>query len=368
MTYLSKRLLAGLVLLGGLAVACQFEKPENPVEKPAGGYQLSAPFGLDLQSASFSIPPDNPLTEEKIRLGKQLFFEPRLSVDGAVACAACHAPEKGFADPNRFSIGFKGKRGTRQAPAVINRVFSRKQFWDGRAASLEEQALGPLTNPVEMANSDLKSVLARLEKIPAYVTAFKAAFPETNGSIDEANLSRALASFERTVLAGNSPYDRFAQGDAQAMSAAAQRGYRLFLGKANCASCHVGFNFTDESYHNLGLGLTAKKPDWGRYALTKLEGHQGAFKTPTLRELAVTAPYMSDGSFQTLEAVVEFYDQGCRNNQWLSAKIKPLGLTETEKKDLVEFLRALSGEIVWYGKADDLKRARHTDAGGNPKL
>lgn len=355
--------LAVLVCLVTALAACQggslpSEKLSDSATTKAGAYQLQAPLGLDLQAASFSVPQENPLTEAKIKLGKRLYFEKALSFDNTLSCASCHVPDKGFADPNQFSIGVNGKKGGRQAPAIINRAFSRKQFWDGRAASLEEQALGPMMNPLEMAHPDIKSVISRLERSAAYVAEFKEAFPAEGGVINDVTISRAIASFERTIMSGNSPYDRYTQlNDQQALSESAKRGYHLFLGKANCASCHVGFNFTDESYHNLGLGADAKKPDLGRYTISKLEGHQGAFKTPTLREIASTAPYMNDGSLKTLEEVVEFYDKGCRNNKWLSAKIKPLGLTAQEKQDLVEFLKALSGEVVWYGKADDLKQA-----------
>lgn len=361
------KIAVALLLLAALG-ACQYG--EQPVtEKPDAGYKLAAPLGLDLQSASFSVPKDNPLTEEKLKLGKRLYFDKALSLDNTLSCASCHVPEKGFADPSRFSVGVGGKQGGRQAPAIINRAFSRAQFWDGRAASLEEQALGPMMNPVEMAHPTINSVVGRLEKDPGYVAAFKQAFPEQGGAINDVTISRAIASFERTIMSGNSPYDRYTQGgDKNALSESAQRGYQLFLGKANCASCHLGFNFTDESYHNLGIGATAKQPDPGRYAVTKLDGHQGAFKTPTLREIANTAPYMSDGSLKTLEEVVAFYDKGCQNNQWLSPKVKPLGLTEQEKKDLVEFMKALSGEVVWYGKADELKQAANGKPGNNPKM
>jgi cytochrome c peroxidase len=356
-----------LLLLAALG-ACQHSE-NSATEKADAGYKLAAPLGLDLQSASFSVPKDNPLTEEKIKLGKRLYFEKALSLDSTLSCASCHVPEKGFADPNRFSVGVNGKQGGRQAPTIINRAFSRAQFWDGRAASLEAQALGPMMNPVEMAHPNINSVIGRLEKDPGYVAAFKRAFPAEGGAISDMTISRAIASFERTVMSGNSPYDRFTQGgDKNAMSASAQRGYQLFLSKANCASCHLGINFTDESYHNLGVGATAKKPDPGRYAITKLDGHQGAFKTPTLREIANTAPYMSDGSLKTLEEVVEFYDKGCQNNKWLSPKVKPLNLTEQEKKDLVEFMKALSGEVVWYGKADDLKQAANGKQGSGSKM
>jgi cytochrome c peroxidase len=359
---LPKRL-SCLLLFGLLSfAACQTQeqKPATTAEdaaKPAAGYQLKAPLGLELESSSFYVPKDNLLTEAKIKLGKRLYFEKALSLDNTLACASCHVPEKGFADPNQFSLGIGGKKGGRQAPSIINRVFSRAQFWDGRAKSLEEQALGPMMNPVEMGHPDIKSVLARLEKDPSYVADFKQAFPEANGALTDVTLSQAIASFERTVLSGNSPYDRYQAGDKSALNDSAKRGLELFNNKANCAACHSGFNFTDESYHNLGVGMTAKKPDMGRYAITKLDGHQGAFKTPTLREIANTAPYLSDGSLKTLAEVVEFYDKGCQPNKWLSPKIKKLDLTAQEKQDLVEFMKALSGEVVWYRKEDDTKQA-----------
>ena len=338
--------------------ACQFpwDAPnESPSPKTKTGFQLEVPLGLDIESASYYVPKDNPLTEEKVKLGKRLYFEKALSVDGTLACASCHAPEKSFGDPRQFSVGVRGQKGTRQAPAIINRVFSRKQFWDGRAASLEEQALGPMMNPIEMGHPNIQGIVQHLQKEASYLADFKKAFPEQDGAINDVTISRAIASFERTILAGNSPYDRFTQrDDKRAMSEAALRGYQLFLGKAACASCHVGFNFTDESYHNLGLGTAAKKPDLGRYAITKLDGHQSAFKTPTLREVVNTAPYMNDGSLKTLEEVVAFYNGGGRLNPSLSPKIKPLGLSAQEQKDLVEFLKALSGEVVWYGKTQDL--------------
>ncbi len=364
-----------LALLAVALAACNGAKKSDEVTLTDGGkpaaasYHLNAPLGLDLDSASYSVPKENPLTEAKLKLGKRLYFEKALSFDHTLSCASCHLPDKGFADPRQFSIGVKGQKGGRQAPALINRAFSRKQFWDGRAASLEAQVFGPITNPIEMAHPNIKSVASRLEKDASYLAAFKEAFPAEGGAINDVTISRAIASFERTIMSGNSPYDRFTQlKDQTAMNASAQRGYQLFLGKANCASCHVGFNFTDESYHNLGLGVSAKKPDLGRFAISKLDGQQGAFKTPTLREIANTAPYMNDGSLKTLEEVVEFYDKGCRDNKWLSAKIKPLGLTNLEKQDLVEFLKALSGDVVWYGKDADVKRAAAKGALNDGKM
>ncbi len=320
------------------------EAPKSPVV-----YKISYPAGLDPESAN--IPKDNPLTEEKIKLGNRLYFEKSLSADGSISCASCHIPEKGFADPNRFSIGVGGKKGGRQAPTVINRLFSTKQFWDGRAASLEDQALGPVQNPVEMAMPSMEVVVGKLSADPSYTADFKAAFPP-EGAITDVHIAQAIASFERTVLSGNSPFDKFKAGDKSAMSEAAQRGYLIFKDekKGNCETCHVGFNFTDENYNNIGVGMAAKQPDLGYFAISKLEGHKGAFKTPTLREIASTAPYMHDGSQETLEEVVSFYNKGGHKNKWLSTKIKPLNLTKQEESDLVEFLKALSGEVTWFGK------------------
>jgi len=343
---------------GGLLItACAGKVDKTDVGRTTVGFKLNAPLGLDTGSATFFVPNDNPLTEEKVRLGKRLYFDKGLSADGSISCASCHVPEKGFADPNRFSAGVRGQKGTRQAPTIVNRVFSRAQFWDGRAASLEEQVITPITNPAEMGHTKMKLVLRRLQADPSYVEAFREAFAG-EGAITEQHLAQAIASFERTILSGNSPYDRYVNGDKTAMSESAVRGYGLFLGKAKCASCHVSFNFTDEIYHNLGTGSLGKNPDQGRFAISKLDGHQGAFKTPTLREVANTAPYMSDGSLQTLEEVIEYYDKGCRPNQWLSPKIKALNLTAQEKTDLVEFLKALSGEVTWYGKEEELKRKK----------
>jgi cytochrome c peroxidase len=332
--------------------ACSSPQPEKPkVETPKGPtpYKLVVPLGLDADSVI--IPADNPLTEEKIKLGKKLYFEKALSIDGSISCASCHVPEKGFADPNQFSSGIGGKKGNRQAPTIINRVFSTRQFWDGRAASLEEQALGPVQNPAEMGMPSMDVVIDKLHNMPEYVSLFKEAFPP-DGAITADHVAKAIASFERTVMSGNSPFDRFKAGDKTAMSEAAQRGYALFKDekKANCETCHVGHNFTDENYNNLGIGMTAKNPDLGYFTISKLEGHKGAFKTPTLREIASTAPYMHDGSQKTLEEVVAFYDKGGHPNKWLSKKVKPLKLTKQQEADIVEFLKALSGEVTWYGK------------------
>jgi cytochrome c peroxidase len=309
-------------------------------------------FPLGLSAESAVIPGDNPMTVPKLKLGKRLFFDPVLSVDNSLSCASCHQPDRGFADPNPLSSGVDGQRGTRHSPVLINRVFSAFQFWDGRAASLEEQATQPIGNPVEMGMPAMKEVVRRLRDDASYRRDFAAAFP-SDGEISEDNLAKALACFERTILSGNSPYDQYLAGDTSAMSASAQRGMEIFKDKerGNCETCHASFNFTDENFNNLGVGMERRDPDLGRYDVSGLEGHQGAFKTPTLREIANTAPYMHDGSIQSLEAVVDFYIKGGQQNEWLSTKMKELNLSERDKLDLIEFMKALSGDVTWFEQA-----------------
>lgn len=302
----------------------------------AGPYQLKMPLGLQKESAY--IPPDNPLTSEKINLGKQLYFDKRLSADGMVSCATCHDPGKGFSDGLPTSKGIKGQVGGRNAPVTINRLFSQEQFWDGRAASLEEQALGPIQNPIEMGHT-LEGMTTTLQKISGYEAQFKKAF---GTGVTKEGVAKAIASFERTLLCGNSPFDKFQAGDKKALSVSAQRGLGLFMGKANCVRCHAGFNFADEGYHNLGVGMDKPDPDLGRFKVTKKEDDKGAFKTPTLRDIAASAPYMHDGSAKTLEEVIDLYDKGGIKNPQLSKEIKPLKLTSQEKADLVAFLKSLS--------------------------
>jgi cytochrome c peroxidase len=287
---------------------------------------------------------DNPMSAKKIELGRQLYFDTRLSKDGTISCATCHAPEKGFSDARPTSAGLHGKTGGRNAPTVINRLFSADQFWDGRAADLEAQALGPVQNPIEMGNT-LEGMIGNLNGISGYAPLFQAAFGSPG--ITAERVAQAIATYERTVLSGNAPFDRHQAGDAAAMSESAARGLLIFndAQKGNCVTCHAGFNFTDESYHNLGVGMDRPKPDLGRFEVTKAEVDRGAFKTPTLRQITATAPYMHDGSETTLRQVVDFYDRGGKPNKWLSKEIHPLHLSEQEKADLVAFLEALTGEV-----------------------
>lgn len=278
---------------------------------------------------------------QKIDLGKQLYFDGRLSKNGQVSCAFCHNPFAGFADPRQTSIGVDGKIGGRQAPTVFNTVFNPVQFWDGRAGTLEEQAVGPIQNPVEMGETH-ENVVAKLSKIKGYQKQFHTVF---GTGVSLQGIADAIAAFERTVVSTNSPFDRYALGDSKAMDEAAVRGMALFKGKARCILCHNGPNFTDNQFHNLGVPQVGPlKEDLGRYNVTRLDGDKGAFKTPTLRSVAETAPYMHDGAFTTLEEVVGFLDQGGGANPNLSPLIKKLLLTQEEKADLVAFLKALSGE------------------------
>ncbi|MBI1745482.1 MAG: cytochrome-c peroxidase [Acidobacteria bacterium] len=313
-----------------------------PKEKAAEAYRLTIPLGLD--EFSPQIPKDNPLTNEKVELGRLLFFDKRISIDERVSCASCHNPKLAFTDSQPVSSGFQGQKGKRNTPTIINRLFSSGQFWDGRADSLEEQVKAPLINPVEMANPSHEGVVGRLKKIPGYPPLFKTAFGTEAVTMD--HIAKAIASFERTVVSGNSPFDRFETGgDKKALSESAWRGLKVFRGKGQCHLCHTGFNLTDELYHNLGAGWaeSEKDRDLGRYAVTRKEEDKGKFKTPTLREIEKTGPYMHDGSLRTLEEVIDFYDRGGNKNPNLDFEMRPLKLTPQEKRDLLEFLRSLSG-------------------------
>jgi cytochrome c peroxidase len=319
---------------------------------PAGGNRSSAgsetsTFPKDGPKVPLGLvpifwPKDNPYTPQKAELGWLLYFDKRLSVDQSVACVSCHDPKFAFTDGQRFSKGIRGQLGDRSAPTVINRAYSLDQFWDGRAKSLEEQAKGPIENPIEMGHPhDLCEKC--IGGIPGYQKRFKEVFGVDTVKID--HIAKAIATFERTVLSGNSPYDRFKAGDEKALTESQQRGMKVFFSNnARCDSCHEGFNFTNGKYANVGIGMDKPTPDLGRFEQTKQEVDRGAFKTPTLREIANTGPYMHDGSLKTLEEVVEHYNKGGIKNASLHQDIRPLNLTEQDKKDLVEFLKALSGE------------------------
>ena len=314
------------------------------ISHAADGQAPKAPLGLP----PLMWPEDNPYSAAKAELGRYLYFDKRLSADGSLACASCHAPEFGFTDGAPVSTGIKAQKGGRSAPTVINRAYSLAQFWDGRAGSLEEQAKGPMENPIEMGNTHV-AIVAKLQGVPGYRPLFLKAYGSETIDIDR--VTKAIATFERTVLSGNAPYDRYKRGDKKAMTPAQVRGMSVFFDKAKCDKCHEGGNFTLNVYANIGVGTDKADPDVGRFAVTKDPHDWGSFKTPTLREIEHTAPYMHDGSLKTLEDVVEYYDKGGIKNKNLDENLKPLKLTDAEKKDLVAFLKALSGEGWQQAKA-----------------
>ncbi|MCA9229055.1 MAG: c-type cytochrome [Planctomycetales bacterium] len=336
------------------------------------------PLGLAAGAGGIQGIDANPLTRAKIELGRQLYFDTRLSADNTVSCASCHAPEFGYAKDTQFGVGIEGQEGGRNSPVAYNRILSGAQFWDGRAESLEAQAVGPIANPIEMGNTH-EACVETLNGIEGYRAQFAAIF-EDGITID--NVGRAIASFERAIVSGPAPWDYYEQlsnfeksfaddiadlevlreedeelyeqymalksaSEANPISESAARGGELFFSdKAGCTACHVGANFTDEKYHNLGVGMDAEEPDLGRFAETNEEKDRGAFKTPTIRNVALTGPYMHDGTQKTLMEVVEWYAKGGHPNDHLSENIKKLELSDQDKQDLVAFMaEGLLGEF-----------------------
>jgi cytochrome c peroxidase len=279
-------------------------------------------------------PASNPLTPAKVALGKRLFYDTRLSVDERFSCSTCHDPAHAFSEARSLSVGVLGRRGKRHTPTLLGRSSGESQFWDGRAATLEEQVLQPIVNPDEMGMT-LDRVLRRLNQDRAY------------RGLTRQSLADALASYVRTVRSENSDFDRFLSGRAGAFSDLELEGLRLFRDKARCYLCHSGNRFTDEAFHNTGVAWReGALQDEGRAAITGKLYHKGAFKTPTLREVGRRGPYMHDGSLATLEDVIEFYDRGGNKNPYLDENIVPLHLSEAEKKALLAFLRTgLAGSI-----------------------
>jgi cytochrome c peroxidase len=288
-------------------------------------------------------PPGNETTPARVALGKALFFDPRLSGNGSVSCASCHNPGLGWSDGLAKGIGINGARLGRNSPTVVNTVHNTQFMWDGRARSLEDQALGPLRTQEEMS-ADFPHMRLMLQSLDGYRAMFEAAYP--GQPIDESAVARALAAFERTLVSDNSRFDRWLKGDRKALTAREYRGYQLFKTKANCAVCHSGPNFTDNGFHNIGLRLgDSAAADIGRYKVKPVESMKGAFKTPTLRDVALTAPYFRDGSAATLREVVEHYNRGGDEPAVgkRSPEIRPLQLSAAEVDDLVAFMQALTG-------------------------
>jgi cytochrome c peroxidase len=294
-------------------------------------------------------PANNPQAQLKILLGKQLYFDTRLSKDNTISCATCHNPAMGWSDAGPTSTGINGQKGGRRSPPVSNAAYAPLQFWDGRAPSLEEQAKGPVANPIEMGNTH-DAMLRTVQDIPGYVIEFEHVFGTSIITVDL--VAEAIAAFERTVVTTDSPFDRYVRGDDEALSKLEKQGLEIFNGKGHCTACHWGGYFSDGRFHNLGVIPTdPSKPDEGRYVVTKDSADIGAFKTPTIRDVALRAPYMHNGSEKTLEDVVDLYNEGGRTGDHnISPLIVPLGLTKSEKKALIAFMttamKSLNPEVA----------------------
>jgi cytochrome c peroxidase len=298
---------------------------------------------------SVSVPVNNPQTQLKILLGKQLYFDTRLSKDNTISCATCHNPAMGWSDAGPTSTGINGQKGGRRAPPVSNAAYAPLQFWDGRAPTLEEQAKGPVANPIEMGNTH-ESMLRTVQDIPGYVKEFEHVYGTSIVTVEL--VAEAIAAFERTVVTTDSPFDRYVRGDDNALSKLEKQGLEIFNGKGHCTACHWGGYFSDGRFHNLGVNpADPSKPDLGRYVITKDSADIGAFKTPTIRDVALRAPYMHNGSEKTLEDVVDLYNKGGRTGDHnISPLIVPLGLTKNEKKALIAFMttamKSLNPEVA----------------------
>ncbi len=331
---MARLFLLALFLLA-TAVALSADAPSVPVdslpkELPAG----AVPLGLEQAHDS----KDHPSTSARVALGRKLFFDPILSENNAMACASCHHPDHGFTSPDGTPRGLRGQVLSRRAPTLFNRDYGQAFFWDGRAKSLEEQALIPIANPEEMGSS-IAAALKRLEANADYKSKFAAAFDD---GLTEKNLANAIAAFERQLRRGNSGLDRFRKnGERGAMTTEERHGLWLYESKGGCWRCHVGANFSDEKFHNTGVSWGKEPLDLGRFTVTHENADRGRFKTPTLRGVALTAPYMHDGSLKTLQEVVEFYSRGCRANPNLDPMIQPLNLSKDEIDDLIAFLKSL---------------------------
>jgi cytochrome c peroxidase len=328
------RLCATLAWLG--CVACQGQPPE-PADLLT---DQAAPAGYRAVPLAELAPVASPLTEACAELGRRLFYDKRLSRTGQVACGSCHQQAHAFSEGASVSSGVDARTGTRNAPALVNLAWGSTFFWDGRSASLEGQVTQPIENPVEMDLS-LGDALARITADSAYVSAFSAAFNAGPPSVEA--LQQALASFLRVLVSGNSPYDRHLRGDDSDFGAAAQRGERLFNSdQAACSHCHPVGPLTNDGYFNNGTYVAGGDP--GRQALTGLTGDLGKFKVPTLRNVAMSAPYMHDGSLATLSDVIEQYARGGRGDPTTDPQIIPLSLTDENKADLLAFLNSLTDE------------------------
>jgi cytochrome c peroxidase len=338
-TRLGWTLAAAVAAISFVVVVEGAKAPGDPGKpSPAALALPKTPAGLP----ELPVPADNPITPEKVELGKLLYFDKRVSKDGTVACATCHDPKLAWADDEPTSTGIHNQKGARKSPTVINAAYAHSQFWDGRAATLEAQATGPVENPIEMGNT-MEAVVETLSKIPGYRERFQRVF---GTGVTKDGFAKALAAFERTVLSGDSPYDRFRAGDASALNDAQKRGLRLFQ-KVGCAGCHAPPLFSTYEFHNAGVDAHKPKPDLGRKEVTKKDEDTGAFRVPSLREVAKTAPYFHDGSAKTLAEAVALMTAGGKDNPHRSSdfdRVRQAKLSEQDRTDLVEFLKALSGK------------------------
>src|SRR5262249_31167827 len=348
-----------------------------------GDFRIDLPLGVPFDLWNYFIPNDNPMTEAKVALGRELFFDKRLSADGSLSCSTCHDPHFAFTDGKALPEGIHGRKGTRRATTLLIAMLNAGQFWDGRVESLEEQASHPLVNPDEMGNPSTDAVVARLSALAEYSARFQQVF---GGPVTRDKIGKAIAAFERTLVSGDSPFDRYMTGNRDALSGPARQGMLLFNGKARCSVCHTFTGvfkanqsfpfFTDQMYHNTGIAVNepgfdglarqaaalakrgagkaelnrlAAEPGagaLGRFLVTGNVMDIGAFKTPSLRDVELTAPYFHDGSAKTLDEVVKFYVKGGSNNPYRDWQLEPIRLSEQERSDLVEFLKSLTSDGI----------------------
>jgi cytochrome c peroxidase len=326
MLSMSQVLVAALSALCAIAFSTSTASAQDPTDAQRYAYQ---------RPKTIPFPIDNPYTPEKAALGKMLFFDTRLSRDNNLNCASCHNPSFGWEVPFAKAIGAGGKPLGRHAPTTVNLAWSKNLFWDGRAPTLEEQARGPIEADVEM-DLPMSVAVTRLKAVEGYRAAFARAFPKDG--LTEQTILKAIATYERTIVTGDTPFDHWLRGNKSAISASAKRGFALFDGKAGCSACHSGWNFSDDKFHDIGLPVADK----GRMAISKKPADQHAFKTPGLREIAARAPYMHHGELPTLAAVVAHYITGGQKRPSLAPEMKPLQLSGQDLQDLVAFMRSLS--------------------------
>jgi len=382
-------------LILGCERSAKKESSKQPPTSEANSFGQPKPLqqlGVPVELTREAIPADNPQTPEKISLGQRLFFERRLSVDGTVSCSTCHDPQLAFTDRKPLSVGIKGRVGQRNAPTILNALYNKTQFWDGRVNTLEEQAANPIVNAFEMGHPNLDAAVAQIASVEEYQQAFQRVFGRAANGPD---LLRAIASYERTQLSFDSPFDRFIAGDNNAIDASAKRGWELFNAQARCNKCHALTDsqrdvtvFTDNDFHNIGIGIirhnvvglarqaeqliksgdtagidrAAIQTDMsalGRFLITKKQKDTASFKTPDIRNVLVTGPYFHDGSQATLWDVIDHYNKGDGlQNPYLDEDIQPLALTETDIDDLVAFMASLTSAIYREQGAAELSRQR----------